>query len=82
MHLKEERYTYKDIQERMAEEGTIVTIKTLYLLVAKYRKTMTVADRHHGILKEEHYIFFDQQLLEDDELTAHKAIDEVNRCES
>ena len=42
--LKEQGYTYRSIKERLKDEGIAVSIKTLYLLVAKYKKTGMVTD--------------------------------------
>ena len=57
--MSKERGTYlQKIQERLKEEGISVTIKSLYLLVAKYRQTKSVLDRSRNavpkILRTEH----------------------------
>ena len=70
--LKRQGYTYRAIKERLEEEGITVTIKTLYLLMAKYKKWNTVADmpraKRKKLLNDEHYRFIDNALAEDDEL--------------
>lgn len=69
VRLKEEGYTYKEIQEHLAEEGIRVTITTLYL----FGKLLIVSNRSHGpcnrLLTKEHHHSIDQRLLENDELT-------------
>ena len=45
MFLKQQGFTYKNIQQRFKEEGITITIKTLYLLVSKYNQTGSVSDQ-------------------------------------
>ena len=72
----QEGHSYKDIQKRLAEEGISVTVKSLYLLVAKFRQTNSVVDRPRAavpkILNEEHYREIDSALSENDELTSRQ----------
>ena len=72
--LKEAGMTYKEIQQRLAEEDITVTIKTLYLLVAKFRETKSVVDRPRGqpqkILSREHCRVIDEVLAQNDETNA------------
>ena len=76
VHLNQEGHSYKDIQKRLAEEGISVTVKTLYLLVTKFRQTNSVVDRPRAavpkILNEEHYREIDSALSENDELTSRQ----------
>ena len=76
VRLKEEGHTYKAIQKCLEEEGIIITIKRLYLLMAKYYKTNSVVDRPRSssrkILSHEHYTFIDDLLTENDQLTSRK----------
>lgn len=76
IRLKEEGYTYKRIRERLLEEGTSVSVKSLYLLVAKYKRTKSVLDRPRAaipkILRDEHYREIDKALSENDEMTSRQ----------
>lgn len=67
-------YTYKEIKERLKEEGIGTTIKSLYLLVTKFKNTNSVVDRLHlsrpKLLNREHYEFIDNALASNDELTS------------
>ena len=76
VHLNQEGHSYKDIQKRLAEEGISVTVKSLYLLVAKFRQTNSVVDRPRAaapkILNEEHYHEIDSAISENDELTSRQ----------
>ena len=76
IRLKEEGYTYKRIRERLLEEGTSVPVKSLYLLVAKYKRTKSVLDMPRAailkILRDEHYREIDKALSENDEMTSRQ----------
>ena len=76
VNLKKQGYTYKAIRERLQEEGITVSIKTLYLLLAKYNHTKSVTDRPRGkkqkLLSDEHYRLIDNALCENDELTTRQ----------
>lgn len=71
IQLKEKGHTYKEIQHCLLK-GVKVTIKMLYLLVAKYRQMRSVADKprvpRKKLLNEHHYHFIDEQLVVNDEL--------------
>ena len=66
--LKKQGYTYRSIKTE--DEGTTVSIKTLYLLVAKFYNTGMVADRpqdkREKLLNDEHYHDIDIALSEND----------------
>lgn len=74
--LKKQGYMYQAIRDRLEEEGISVTIKTLYLLLAKYNQAGYVADRPQAkpqkLLNREHYSFIDNALAENDELTTRQ----------
>lgn len=74
--LKSQGYTYRSIKERLHDEGITVSIKTLYLLVAKYKQTGTVDDRPRSkrekLLRDPHYCFIDIAISENDELTTRQ----------
>ena len=74
--LKKQGYTYRSIKETLRGEGITVSIKTLYMLMAKYNKTGTVADRPRAkrkkLLNDEHYRVIDIALSENDELTTRQ----------
>ena len=76
VHLKQEGHSYKDIQKRLAEEGISVTVKRLYLRIAKFRQTNSVVNSPRAavpkILNEEHYREIDSALRENDELTSRQ----------
>ena len=76
VHLKNQGCTYKSIKERLHEEGIRVSVKTLYLLMAKYRQTGSVLDRPRRvaskILKDEHYRVIDKALADNGELTSRQ----------
>ena len=69
VRLKEEGHAYKSIQESLREEGFTVTIKTLFLLVTKYRQSLSVEDRQRSsvqrILGHEHYKLIDDANTQD-----------------
>ena len=73
VRLKKQGYTYRAIRDRLEEEGISVTIKTLYLLLAKYNQAGYVADRprakRQSLSNREHYSFIDNALAENDEWT-------------
>ena len=77
--LKKQGYTYREIAQRLKEENVVVSIKSLYLLVTKYRNTNSVVDRPRRrrprLLSREHYIFIDNQLSLNDELTTKQLHD-------
>ena len=79
MRLKKLGYTYRAIQRRLKEEGTAVSIKTLYLLMVKYNNTKTITDRPRAkrrkLLNDEHYRVIDNALSENDELTTRQLYD-------
>ena len=60
----------------MYEKGIRVSVKSLYLLMAKYRETGSVLDRPRRvgskILKDVHYRLIDQALADNDELTSRQ----------
>ena len=74
--LKSRGYTYKDIQNRLQEEGIEITIKSLYLLVTKYSHTNSITDRprqhRRRLLDTRHYTFIDNALITNDELTTRQ----------
>ena len=74
--LKRQGYTYREIRERLREEQIEVTVKSLYLLVAKYNQTGSVVDRYRAtrlrILGNEHYRVIDDALTQNDELTTRQ----------
>ena len=74
--LNKQGYTYKQIRDRLKEESINVTIKSLYLLVCKYRSTKSVVDRprrsRSRLLSREHYFFIDNNLSANDELTTRQ----------
>ena len=74
--LKEQGYTYRSIKERLKDEGIAVSIKTLFLLVTKYKKTGMVADmpraKREKLLNDEHYRVIDIALSQNDELTTRQ----------
>ena len=77
--LKKNGFTYKEIKERLKEEGIETTIKSLYLLVAKFNNTNSVVDRPRlsrpKLLNREHYEFIDNALASNDELTSQNLRD-------
>ena len=76
VRLKNEGYTYKHIRERLLEDGISVSVKSLYLLVRKYKQTNSVANRPRAavtkILTDEHYCEIDMALSENDEMTSRQ----------
>ena len=76
IHLKNEGYTYNRIRERLLEEGISVSVKSLYLLLVKYKQTNSVVDRPRAavpkILRDEHYCEIDKALSENDEMTSRQ----------
>ena len=71
--LKKQGYTYRNIRERLEEEGIQVSIKSLYLLVVKYQQTGSVLDKCRAtrprILGNDHHRAIDAALIDNDELT-------------
>ena len=74
--LKEKGYTYKQIKERLNEVDIKISIKSLHLLVKKYKLTHSVNDRPRRsvqrMLTPEHYKLIDNAMCADDELTTRK----------
>ena len=74
--LRSKGFTVKRIQERLKEDGVLVSSRALFKLFAKHRKTGTVADLPQATrptkLSREQYSFIDEEMTKDDELTARK----------
>ena len=72
--LKKNGYAYKEIKERLKEEGIETTAKSLYSLITKFKNTNPVMDRpclsRPKLLNREHYEFIDNALASNDELTS------------
>lgn len=69
-------YSLRDIQKRLKEEGTNVTLRSLYYLSAKFKKFHTIRDLHRTprkrLLTAEMMTAIENSLRNDDELTARK----------
>ena len=65
-------FTVGDIIRKLEEENTITSKKTIYLLLSKYKQTLSVHDLPRGprkMLTVEHYCYIDEVLSQDDETT-------------
>ena len=79
--LSQSGYPISKIQKHLEKEGTMVSKKSLHLLLKKYKMTGSVAD-HRTVkpprkLGDEHYRFIDDCMASDDELTAKKLRDKL-----
>ena len=76
MSLSQSGYPISKIQKHLEKEGTMISKKSLHLLLKKYKTTRSVADRRTGKpprkLGDEHYCFIDGCMASDNELTAKK----------
>ena len=74
--LKSKGFSFGRIKKRLEEDGVFVSRRALLKLLAKYRRTGTVADLPRSArprkLFAEQYAFMDEALTEKDELTARK----------
>lgn len=74
--LKERGYTVKEIIKRLEQEEVNVSRTALFKLLRKYREHGCVADRPKaGLprkLKEEQYLYIDNAMADNDELTARQ----------
>ena len=74
--LSQSSYTISKIQKHLEAEGTIVSKKSLCLLLKKYKTTWSVADRRTVTpprkLDNQHYHFINDCMANDDDLTATK----------
>ena len=69
-------YSFKDIQKRLKEEGTNVSLRSLQYLSAKFKKFHTIRDLHRTpkkrLLTPEMMAEIEDSLRNDDELMARK----------
>ena len=74
--LSKNGYTLREIKARLEEEGMHISKTSLCLLLKKYRETGNVVDRPRARapkkLTDAHYVFIDNALESDDELTTRK----------
>ncbi len=74
--LSKNGFTLGEIKARLEEEGIHISKTSLCLLIKKYRETGSIADRPRARvpkkLTDEHYVFIDNALEKDDELTTRK----------
>ncbi len=69
------------IRERLLEEGIKISRKSLYFLLKKYGETNSIADRKRAprrrLLRNEHFVFIDEAMEENPELTSRQLHDMV-----
>ena len=69
------------IRERLAEEGTTVSVRALYKLTKKFAMHGRIADfkrkSRDEIFKSTHYEFIDKWMYENDELTAYALLNKL-----
>ena len=74
--LERQGYALKEIRKRLEEEGTVVSLRSLQRLCAKFKRKRTIRDLHKApkrrILTPEVLSAIDKSLHNDDELTARK----------
>ena len=74
--LQRQGYVLKEIQKRLEEEGTVVSLRSLQRLCAKFKRTRTIRDLHRApkrrLLTPEMLSAMDESLHNDDELTVRK----------
>ena len=74
--LRRQRYSIKDIRRRLEEEGTVVSVRSLQRLCAKFKKTRTIQDLPRApkrrMLAPQTLSAMDESLRNNDELTARK----------
>ena len=79
--LKESGYSVKDVLKRLEEEDIPVGRTAVFNLLGKYKKYGSVADlkkaRPPKKLSKEQYIFIDNAMIENDELTSRQLRDLV-----
>ena len=79
--LKESGYSVKDILKRLEEEDIFVGRTAVFKLLSKHKKYGCVADlkksRPPKKLSKEQYMFIDNAMLENDELTSRQLRDLV-----
>ena len=77
--LKKQGYSVREIRDRLHEEGIVVSLVTLYKLLHREKETGSVLDKARSpvwrYLSNHHYVFIDNALAENDELTAKQLKD-------
>ena len=72
-------FRLKDIKAHLQAEGIVVSNKSLCVLIAKYKRTGSVADerktKRPRKLQDEHFRFVDDAMAENDELTSSQLYD-------
>ena len=77
--LYQNGYKLQEIRSRFEEEDIFISYKCLWELIKKYHGTQRIADMPRAArtkkLQQEHYVFIDNTMAENDELTARKLME-------